>query len=62
MALLHSKFQIFSSPQLLLPFLQLTEIWEMLTISNYCNPLPPISVFNMKCQTLSYLALIQFRP
>ena len=39
MALLCSKFQIFSSPvQLLPPLLQLTETWERLTISNYYKP------------------------
>ena len=48
MALLSSKFQFFSSPlQLLLPLLQLNEIWEMLTISNcYAPLLSPVSDFN----------------
>ena len=35
MALLYSKFQIISSPQLLPTLPQLTEICEMLTISNF---------------------------
>ena len=37
MPLLYSKFQIFSSLQLLPLLSQLIEIWEMLTISNYIN-------------------------
>ena len=40
MALLHFKFQIFRfTPQLLPALPKLTEIWEMLTISNNYNPL-----------------------
>ena len=61
MALLYSKFQIFSHPQLLPTLPQLTEIWEMLTISHYYNPLPSISDFYLKYQTLSYLTPMQFR-
>ena len=53
MALLYSKFQIFSCPQVLPPLPQLTEISEMLTIPNYYRP--PISDFNLNCQPLSYL-------
>ena len=53
MTLLYYKFQIFSSPQLLPPLPHLTEIWEMLTISNYYRP--PNSDLNLKCQPLAYL-------
>ena len=61
MTLLYSKFQIFGSPipappplpQLLPPLSQLTEISEMLTISNYYKP--PISDFSLEYQPLSYL-------
>ena len=60
MALLYCKFQFCSFPQLLPPLPQLTEIWDMLTISNYCNPLPPISDFNLKYETLFYLTPMQF--
>ena len=40
-------------PQLLPPLSQLTEISEMLTISNYYKP--PISDFSLEYQPLSYL-------
>ena len=40
MSLLYSKFQIFSSLQLLPLLSQLIEIWEILTISNYNNSHP----------------------
>ena len=48
-------FYIFSFASQLLPtFNQLTDIWEIVTISNYYNPLP-IRDFNLKCQPPSYL-------
>ena len=54
MALLYSKFEIFSSLQLLPPLPQLTEISEMLTNLNYYTPtpVPPISDFNYEVRHL----------
>ena len=41
-----SNFKFLAPTQLLPPQLQLTEIWEMLAISNYANPQLVISTWN----------------
>ena len=42
-----SNFKFLAPTQLLPPQLQLTEIWEMLAISNYANPQLVISTWNV---------------
>ena len=51
------SFKFLAAPQLLPSLPQLTQIWEMLTISNYCTPHPPIPNwwFELGMSTPSFL-------